>query len=90
MSAKGYGGFNRIPMQGASGTVIAGKHEVEADTPVPAPSTVDTPTQVGSFLVVPYEDRQSRIRYLRHVKDFLTSSLAAVEAQLTKEEENLV
>ena len=31
MSAKGYGGFNRIPMQGASGTVIAGKHEVESD-----------------------------------------------------------
>lgn len=90
MSAKGYGGFNRIPMQGASGTVIAGKHEVESDIPVQTSSVEDTPTQVGPYLVIPYEDRQSRIRYLRHIKDFLTTSLAAVEAQLTKEEENLV
>jgi hypothetical protein len=89
MSAKGYGGFNRIPMHGAAGTVIAGKHVVEEPKPVESPTVVDTPTKATNTLLVPYEDRQSRIRYLRHIKDYLTVQLAIVEQQLTFEEEHV-
>ena len=66
---------------GAGNVVVAGaKHEA----PKPA-APEPAPLPKSSAMLIPYNNKEDRIRYLEHVRDYLNNALLMVEGALAAE-----
>ena len=86
-----YGGFIADRGSGRPNTVVAGEvlrqlKKGEAPKAKDGPAAADTPTTATQYdLVIPYTDKEQRLRYLENLKDYLNNQLSLVEAQLNSE-----